>query len=285
MEYQFTPCKCCGATLRLPKIKGQLEVTCPKCKYNFRFYSSEAKQRNLGFLGFLIAYWRVRKGEQRSIISRRANATFNIIKSRVDYYFRAVALIDSATNHACNGISYHRECIGALDNFKFTARFEWMAGTLKYLAEFLTHENKRIEQEFRSKTNGIYGTSDAEIRARQRAWKDADKERQRLQDLVDDEFFKAVLGQFDTVSNRRLVGSPFHCFASSRGEYIIDGDWWVIVPGGEDVLYKGGILSVSMREPENRGYKTKHAVPALKKLMAQHGLNVPITWDSNSAGD
>ena len=33
--HKFYRCKQCGVTIRVPKGKGQIEITCPKCGYKF----------------------------------------------------------------------------------------------------------------------------------------------------------------------------------------------------------------------------------------------------------
>ena len=34
-QWKFYRCKQCGVTIRVPKGKGQIEITCPKCGYKF----------------------------------------------------------------------------------------------------------------------------------------------------------------------------------------------------------------------------------------------------------
>lgn len=36
VTYKFYKCKCCGAKLRVPKGKGKITITCPKCKTSFK---------------------------------------------------------------------------------------------------------------------------------------------------------------------------------------------------------------------------------------------------------
>ena len=35
-EYKFFKCKSCGAKLRVPKHKGKITITCPKCRTSFK---------------------------------------------------------------------------------------------------------------------------------------------------------------------------------------------------------------------------------------------------------
>lgn len=33
--YKYYKCKSCGQTIRVPKGKGKIQITCPKCKFQF----------------------------------------------------------------------------------------------------------------------------------------------------------------------------------------------------------------------------------------------------------
>lgn len=33
--YKYYKCKSCGQTIRVPKGKGKIQITCPKCKFDF----------------------------------------------------------------------------------------------------------------------------------------------------------------------------------------------------------------------------------------------------------
>ena len=35
-EYKYFKCKSCGAKLRVPKHKGKITITCPKCRTSFK---------------------------------------------------------------------------------------------------------------------------------------------------------------------------------------------------------------------------------------------------------
>jgi len=41
-EYEILPCPTCGQKLRLPKVKEELAVTCPKCRTNFNHSAGKA---------------------------------------------------------------------------------------------------------------------------------------------------------------------------------------------------------------------------------------------------
>ena len=51
MEYQMTTCTQCGCNLRLPRGKGVLDVTCPKCGNRFRFDSGRSAASDGGRTG------------------------------------------------------------------------------------------------------------------------------------------------------------------------------------------------------------------------------------------
>lgn len=36
VEYKYFKCKSCGAKLRVPKKKGKITITCPKCRTSFK---------------------------------------------------------------------------------------------------------------------------------------------------------------------------------------------------------------------------------------------------------
>ena len=205
--------------------------------------------------------------------SSQQDATFNIIKNSdlADQYFQAVALMNNA-GFKCTRITFSREGLYT-ELFRLTASIQGqgLGIILKNLTEFLTKENNRIEQEFQIKSNSCYG-----VGTTARIYDETNEERKKFQGQVTDEFFKSVLKQADTASNRELIGSPFHCFWSSGGKFILDEDYWVVAPGEEVVFYKS-LFHVDPNEPKNKGYKSKYAVSALKILAAQYGLNVPIT--------
>lgn len=227
----------------------------------------------IGIIGLIIILVLIIRFQSKSKSSQRdLDATFNVIKSidLADRYFRAVALINNA-GFKCTGITFSREGTYT-DIFRLTASLQGqeLSAILKKLTEFLMRENNRIEREFQIKSSSCYGVGTVA-----RIYDETNEERKRLEDPVTNEFFKYILKQFDTDSNRELIGSPFHCFCSSGGKVVMDEDYWVVAPGGS-AFYKGSFL-VSPNDPESKGYKSEYAVSALKMLAAQHRLNVPVT--------
>lgn len=229
MEYHYLICKKCGVTLRVPKNIGRLAISCPKCRYQFEFHSglkktneSYARYGNTGF------------GPNPNPVSRlhTRDTTFNIIKDDniANQYFQSVSLMSRAGLH-CTGITLKKECPLYVEMIRLSAELQGLGTILSVLTDRLTQENNRIEQEYRRKISGNNVAVKDVGQISMRAFNEANEERKRVQDIVDNEFFRAILGQANTASNRKLIGSPFR-FWSSGGKIILDEDFWMVVPGG-----------------------------------------------------
>ncbi len=269
MEYHYVICKKCGVTLRVPKNIGLLAVSCPKCRYQFKFHSGP-KQTSASHAYYGNTGFRPNPNPASKLFGR--NPTFDIIKNDgiADRYVQAVALMNNV-GFKCTGITISRDgSYQYVDFFRLTASIQGLAMTLKTFIEFLTKENDRIEREYQIKL------SHSALNETVRIFNEATEERKRSQDFAEDEFFKNILKKADTVSNRELIGSPFHVFWSSGENLVLDEDYWVVAPGEEAVFYKVGFM-INPKDLKSKGYKLKRVVPALKMLAAQYGLNVPIT--------
>lgn len=273
MEYHHIICKKCGVTLRVPKNIGRLAISCPKCRYQFEFHSGP-KQASASHVRYgNVGFWPNPNPVSRS---HTHDTTFNIIKddSIANQYFQSVALMSRAGLH-CTGITLKKECPLYVEKIWLSAEIQGLGTILSALTGRLTRENNRIEQEYRRKTSGYNAATEDTRQIFVRVSNEAREERKRVQDIVDIEFFKSILGQADTASNRELIGSPFHCFWSSGGEIILDEDFWVVAPGR--VGLRKVMTHFVPKDLKHMGYKSKRVIPAMKMLAAQYGLNVPIT--------
>lgn len=289
MAYHYPTCSKCGTQLRVPKIYRPTTITCPTCGYLTEFDSGTEQpgQRDIKGLGALVKRLYDKNASllgfgdtgyqpNPNLASRLSNQepTFNIIKyyggGYIDRYFQAVAVMNNA-GHTCTEINFCRLYKDSIDSICLTATLQGMGRELVSLSMLIFDQIRNIEQEFNNKkARATYDeilSINEEIRIKHKG----------LQAFAEEQFFKALLGQANTASNRKLIGCPFDCVASSQGKQIVNDNWSVASKEKEEDVSYIAYFEIHEGEPESSGYRPELAIVVVKTLAAQYGLNVPIT--------